>query len=111
MVIIIHLEEVHNDYPRNRNKRGHFYQDLIERNLSNIQGIRLGQPIAPEMINSSAEVHQYNLNNRLLLKYEPFIREKLGENFDYTSYKSNFMDIGQVNSDDFAATVGYQRRW
>ncbi|EGW37932.1 MBL fold metallo-hydrolase [Desulfosporosinus sp. OT] len=79
--------------------------DLIERNLSYIQGIQLGQPIAPEMIESSAEVHQYNLNNRLLLKYEPFIREKLGESFDYTSYKNNFMDIGQVNSDDFEATL------
>jgi len=76
-------------------------EELIERNLSYIQGIQLGQPIAADMVGLSAEVHQYNLNNRLLLKYEPLIREKYGKNFDYTSYKSNFLDLGQVNSEDF----------
>lgn len=80
-------------------------EDLIERNLSYIKAIQDGQPISSEMIGSSSEVHQYNLNNRLLLKYEPLIREKLGNNFDYTSYKSNFLELGQVNSEDFKATL------
>jgi len=80
--------------------------DLIERNLSYVRGIQLGQPIAPEMIGSSTEVHQYNLNNRLLLKYEPLIREKFGQNFDYLSFRSNFLDLGQVNSNDFEAELG-----
>jgi cyclase len=75
--------------------------NLIQRNLSYIREIKLGQSIPPEMIKSSPEVHQYNLNNRLLLKYEPQIREKLGKDFDYTSYKSNFLNIGTVTSDDF----------
>lgn len=80
-------------------------EDLIERNLSYIKDILLGQPISLEIIGSSAEVHQYNLNNRLLLKYEPLVRDRYGENFDYTSYKSNFSDLGQVDSDDFKAAL------
>jgi len=80
--------------------------DLIERNLSYVRGILLGQAITPEMIESSAEVHQYNLNNRLLLKYEPLIREKFGQNFDYASFRSNFLDLSQVNSNDFEAELG-----
>jgi len=80
-------------------------EDLIERNLSYIKGIQLGQPIPPEMIGLSTDVHQYNVNNRLLLKYEPLIREKYGKSFNYTSYKSNFLDLGQVNSDNFKATL------
>jgi len=80
-------------------------EDLIERNLSYIKAIQLGQSIASEMIGSSTEVHQYNLNNGLLLKYEPLIRKKLGNNFDYTSYKSNFSDLGKVNSEDFKAAL------
>jgi Zn-dependent hydrolases, including glyoxylases len=85
--------------------------DLVERNLTYIQSIQLGQTIPLEMIGSSAEVHQYNLNNRLLLEYEPLIREKSGQNFDYTAYKSNFLDLGKVNSDDFKRTLEkYLRR-
>ncbi|SHJ20659.1 MBL fold metallo-hydrolase [Desulfosporosinus lacus] len=80
-------------------------EEVIERNLSYIQAIQFHLPITSEMIGSSTEVHQYNLNNRLLLKYEPLIREKFGNNFDYTSYKSNFLDLGQVNSEDFKATL------
>jgi cyclase len=76
-------------------------EELIERNISYIQGILQGDFIAPEMIRSSGEVHQYNLNNRLLLQYEPLIRQKLGENFDYSSFRSNFMDLGKMNSDNF----------
>lgn len=79
--------------------------DLVERNLSYIKSIQLAQPISLEMIGSSAEVHQYNLNNRLLLKYEPHIREKFGKNFDYTSYKSKFSNLSQVNSDDFKSVL------
>ena len=81
-------------------------EDLIERNLAYIRGIQLGQPIPPEMIGSSADVHQYNVNNRLLLKYEPLIREEYGKNFNYPSYKSNFLDLGQVNSDNFKTALG-----
>lgn len=80
--------------------------DLIERNLSYVKGIQLGQAIPPDMIGLSTEVHQYNINNRLLLKYEPLIREKYGKSFNYTSYKSNFLDLGQVNSDNFEAALG-----
>ncbi len=80
-------------------------EDLIERNLSYIKRIQLSQPIEPEMIGSSAEVHQYNLNNRLLLKYEPLIRERFGKNFDYPTYKSNFLDLGHVNSEDFEVAL------
>lgn len=80
-------------------------EDLIDRNLSYIKGIQLGQPIPPEMIGLSTDVHQYNVNNRLLLKYEPLIREKYGKSFNYTSYKSNFLDLGEVNSDNFNATL------
>jgi len=81
-------------------------EDLIDRNLSYIKGIQLGQPIPAEMIGSSTDVHQYNVNNRLLLKYEPLIRETFGNNFNYTSYKSNFLDLGQVSTDNFEATLG-----
>lgn len=79
--------------------------EVIERNISYIQGILDGKPIAPEMIESSSEVHQYNLNNRLLLEVEPRLRQKLGKDFDYTSYKSNFIDLEKVNSEDFKAKL------
>lgn len=78
---------------------------LIERNISYIKGILHGESISSEMIGSSVEVHQYNLNNRLLLQYEPLIRDKLGKKFDYASYKSNFMNLGKVSTEDFKVEI------
>lgn len=78
---------------------------LIDRNISYIQGILDGKPTTPDMIESSSEVHQYNVNNRLLLEVEPLFRVKLGEDFDYASYKSNFIDLDKVNTEDFKAKL------
>lgn len=79
--------------------------DLIERNLFYIRRIQQDQPISNEMIGPAIEVHQYNLNNRLLLKYEPLIREKLGKEFDYASYKAHFSDLGTIKSANFKQTL------
>ncbi|AFM39504.1 Zn-dependent hydrolase, glyoxylase [Desulfosporosinus acidiphilus SJ4] len=79
--------------------------DLIERNLAYIEKIQQGQSVPRDMIGPSVEVHQYNLNNLLLLKYEPLIRKKFGPNFDYSAYKSNFSDLGTIPSEDFKAKL------
>lgn len=79
--------------------------ELIERNRSYVQEIQLGQLVSPQIIESSTEVHQYNINNHLLLEFEPLIREKLGDNFDYAAYKLNFLNLGKVTSADFKAAL------
>lgn len=75
--------------------------DLIKRNLEYIKEIKNNQSVPPEMIGSSTEVHQYNLNNRLLLKYEPSLRKQAGKSFAYQAYKSRFSDLGRVSTDSF----------
>lgn len=79
--------------------------ELIEQNISYIKGILKREPISPEAISSSLEVHQYNLNNRVLLQYQSEIREKLGQSFNYATYKRNFNNLAKVTTDDFALTL------
>jgi glyoxylase-like metal-dependent hydrolase (beta-lactamase superfamily II) len=79
--------------------------ELINRNIHYVEGIFKGKPIDSNLIESSSDVHQYNLNNRLLLQYEPLIRERLGNNFDYASYKSNFGDLGKICTNNFKSAL------
>lgn len=60
---------------------------LIDRNITYIKNILKGNWIDPIVYQESPSVHNFNINNRLFLKYENMVREKLKDSFDYTSFK------------------------
>lgn len=73
---------------------------LIDRNIKYIENIFKGSPIDPIVYQECPSVHNFNINNRLFLKYEKMAREKLKDNFDYTLFISNFEDLKKVNYTD-----------
>jgi len=70
---------------------------LIDCNITYIKNIFDGNPIDPIVYQECASVHNFNINNRLFLKYESMVREKLKDNFDYTSFRNNFEDLKKVS--------------
>ena len=78
---------------------------LIERNTAYVKAIFLGNPIDPMVYQDCPSVHNFNINNRLFLKYENMVREKLGDNFDYTLFRSNFIDLKEVGYTDLQTAL------
>ncbi|GBG58474.1 MBL fold metallo-hydrolase [Sporomusaceae bacterium FL31] len=50
---------------------------LIQRNIDYIKAILQGSPVAPSSYQATPEVHRFNVNNRLFLKYEHWFRQSL----------------------------------
>ncbi|HEY3426860.1 MAG TPA: MBL fold metallo-hydrolase [Negativicutes bacterium] len=73
---------------------------LIDRNITYIKDIIKGSSIDPIVYQECPEVHNFNINNRLFLKYENMVREELKDNFDYTLFKNNFEDLKKVSYTD-----------
>ena len=73
---------------------------LIERNTKYVKDIFQGNSIDPMVYHECPSVHNFNINNRLFLKYEKMVREKLGQNFDYTLFRSNFEDLKTIGYTD-----------
>ncbi|MBC8016052.1 MAG: MBL fold metallo-hydrolase, partial [Sporomusaceae bacterium] len=73
---------------------------LIDRNITYIKNISKGNPINPIVNQECLSVHNFNINNRLFLKYENRVREKLGDNFNYILFRSSFGDLKEVGYKD-----------
>lgn len=63
---------------------------LIDSNIEYIGDILSGNPVDPKTYKECRSVHNFNVNNRLLLKYENMAREKSGGNFDYKAFRCGF---------------------
>jgi glyoxylase-like metal-dependent hydrolase (beta-lactamase superfamily II) len=70
---------------------------LIDCNSTYIMNISKGNPIDPIVYQECLSVHNFNINNRLFLKYENMVREKLRDSFNYTLFRSNFGDLKKVD--------------
>lgn len=73
---------------------------LIDRNIAYIQKVLHGNSIDPSVYQGCLHVHNFNINNRLFVKYESMVREKLKKDFDYPSFKSNFQNLGKISYED-----------
>lgn len=73
---------------------------LIDRNITYIKDICKGNFIDPIIYQECPSVHNFNINNRLFLKYENMAREKLRDSFDYTLFRSNFEDLKEIDYTD-----------
>jgi len=73
---------------------------LIDSNTAYIKEILNNNSIDPILYQECPSVHNFNINNRLFLKYENMVREKLRGDFDYTLFRSNFEDLKEVNYAD-----------
>lgn len=64
-------------------------EKLIDSNITYIENILSGTPISFEDEGSQL-MHENNMKRVLILKYEKTIKQKLGERFDYKTYKLDF---------------------
>jgi cyclase len=78
---------------------------LIERNITYITTILQGKPVDSEVYQATPDVHNFNSNNRLFLRYENMVREKLKDNFDYAVFRRNFKDLKEVSYSDLQAAL------
>lgn len=69
---------------------------LIDKNINYIKAFLYDEPINPEVYQSCLPVHNFNINNRLYLKYEDIVRIKLQDMFDYTLFKGSLPDLKQA---------------
>jgi glyoxylase-like metal-dependent hydrolase (beta-lactamase superfamily II) len=83
---------------------------LIDRNTAYIQNILEGKPVDPSIYQECQQVHNFNINNRLFLKYENMVREKLKESFNYTSFRTNFGDLKEVGYADLQESLEHYWR-
>lgn len=74
--------------------------ELIDRNIIYIKNIFEGNPIDPIVYEKCPQVHNFNMNNRLFLRYEKIVREKLREKFDYTLFRNNFGNLEKTSYAD-----------
>ncbi|MBP2636984.1 MAG: Zn-dependent hydrolase, glyoxylase [Firmicutes bacterium] len=79
--------------------------DLIERNIAYITTILQENPTNPEIYQATPNVHNFNINNRLFLRYENRVREKLKDNFNYALFRRNFKDLKEVTYTDLQAEL------
>lgn len=70
---------------------------LIDCNTAYVKNILCNNPIEPDIYQQCPEVHNFNLNNRLFLKYENMVREQLKEQFIYTSFRRNFGNLKEIS--------------
>lgn len=84
---------------------------LIKRNIAYITTILQGKPVDPEIYQETPDVHNFNINNRLFLRYENRVRDKLKDNFDYALFRKNFKDLRAVSYSNLqAALEQYMRK-
>lgn len=81
--------------------------ELIKQNFSYIMNIFKGNPVDPRVYRETPGVHNFNINNRLLLKYEIMVREKLGAKFDYTTFRKQFGDLKEVEYTDLQEALEF----
>lgn len=66
---------------------------LIAGNFAYVQDMARGKPIDAIRYRQAAGVHNYNVNNRILLHFERVIREKLGGDFNYRAFRRKFLQV------------------
>ena len=79
--------------------------ELIKRNIAYITNILQENPVAPEIYQETPDVHNFNINNRLFLRYENMVRDKLKDDFDYALFRRNFTDLKEVNYADLQVAL------
>lgn len=67
--------------------------ELIQRNINYIQDMLQGCLVDPRRYQATPEVHRFNVNNRLFLKYEQLVQTKLKGDFDYAVLKEKAGDL------------------
>ncbi len=80
---------------------------LIERNITYIMNISNSNPIDPNVYQECPDVHNFNINNRLFLRYENMVREKLRDNFDYNLFRKNFDDLKKIDYTDLQEALEF----
>lgn len=78
---------------------------LIDRNMAYIRDMLADKPVEACRYQGAAEVHQFNLKNRILLKYEQILRERLGGQFNYTAWLEGMSYLQAMRGDDLEAAL------
>ncbi|MEG6586764.1 MBL fold metallo-hydrolase [Dendrosporobacter sp. 1207_IL3150] len=73
---------------------------IIDSNIAYIRGILEGTYIDPNEYQGCVDVHNFNINNRLFLKYENIVRNKLKTNFNYAEFRRNFGSLKEAKYGD-----------
>jgi len=74
--------------------------NLIDSNIAYIKDILLDNPVNLVVYGESQSVHNFNVNNRLFLKYENMVREKLKDDFDYSLFRGQFGELSEMSYKD-----------
>jgi len=75
-------------------------EKLMDDNMGYIKSVLSGSPVDLKGNEDGRSIHDYNIKNMLLLKYEKIAREKLGERFDYNSFRKGFSNIDRMSYED-----------
>lgn len=78
---------------------------LIDRNMAYVRDILAGHPVAACRYQGAREVHQFNLKNRILLKYEQILREKTGLEFNYSRWMEWVAGLTAVDGVDLEVAL------
>ena len=72
-------------------------RELIEANIAYIKAVQAGKTVDPAVYGQCPQVHNFNINNQLFLRYEQLIRDKLSSRFDYMAFRSSFGDLKEID--------------
>ena len=75
-------------------------RDLVRKNMAYIADIRAGYMQKTSAFAGYGRVHQWNLNQRILLEYEPLIRLKVGESDTLLSLLTLAGDLHDISPED-----------
>ncbi|MFH0968740.1 MAG: MBL fold metallo-hydrolase [Methanobacteriota archaeon] len=75
-------------------------RNLIERNIAYITKVRDKIPIDSQDLGAYHEVHLWNINMRLLLEYEPAIRDCVGDGYSQISLLERIGDLHSIRYED-----------
>lgn len=67
--------------------------NLIELNIAYVKNIIEGRPVVSEN-EELMSLHNYNLKNLLLLRYEQELRAKLKNRFDFKTFRKDYRELG-----------------
>lgn len=79
---------------------GIIVRDLIRANIAYIQAVQEGKSIDNSRFGAYDNVHQLNLNTRIMFCYEKEVRDILKEKFDFLSFWSLFPNFEKKSSDE-----------
>ncbi len=80
-------------------------RDLIERNISYITKVRDGISLDSEDFWAYREVHLWNMNMRLILEYEPEIRDLMGKRYSMIKLLEQIGDLHTISYEDLQSTL------